>query len=101
MAIARGDALIGRIYRGSIELTKVYHGATLVYDLTGAPTSEYLLTEDGDRITLENGTPIALTETIAGLAAAVDVDGSEWAFILQDGATVKARLSDLLEYFNG
>ncbi len=97
MAIALGGAIIGKVFHGSVELAKVYHGAALIHDTTG----DFLLTEDGDRITLEDGTPIELTGTIEGLATAVDLDGTEWGFILQDGATVKARLSDLLEYLNG
>jgi hypothetical protein len=97
MAIALGDAVIGKVFRGSIELAKVYLGAALIHDTTG----DFLLAEDGHRITLEDGTPIELTGTIEGLAVAIDLDGTEWAFILQDGATVKARLSDLLDYFNG
>lgn len=101
MTIALGDAVIGRVFRGSTELLKVHHGTVLIHDRTGAPTGDVLLTEDGDRLTLENGTPIALTGTIAGLAIAADHDGTEWAFILQDGATVKVRLSDLWDYLNG
>jgi hypothetical protein len=101
MAIALGDTATVRIYRGSSEVLRVYQGAALIHESPGSTPAAFLLTEDGDRITLEDGTPLELTGTIDGLAIAVDLDGTEWAFILQDGATVKVRLSDILDYLNG
>ena len=100
MPITLGDTANAKVFRGSAELLRVYHGAVLVHDVTGAPSGDFLLTEDGDRLTLEDGSPIEITSTIAGLAIATDLDGTEWAFLLQDGATVKVLLSDLLGYLN-
>lgn len=100
MPITLGDAATAKLFLGSTELLRVYHGAVLVHDVTDAPIADFLLTEDGDRITHEDGSPIDVSGTVAGLATATDLDGTEWAFILQDGATVKVPLSDLQGYFN-
>lgn len=66
-------------------------------DAGGPPPDDYLLTEDGDRIVQEDGTPIEVTGTIAGLPVATALDGTEWVFVVQDGDTVKCLLSDLRE----
>ena len=59
------------------------------------PTGDYLLTEGGDRLTLEDGTPIEVTGTITGLPVATDLDGTEWAVMVQAGVTVRVRTRDL------
>ncbi len=63
--------------------------------------TDYLLTEEGDRLTLEDGTPIALDGTINGLPVAVDLDGTEWVFVVQSGLTMKCRLSEFVEFVDG
>ncbi len=131
MPLALGGTGITRIFSGSNELLKAYSGDALVFDRTPpgdlavlvddggaylvlrngdylveappfeAPGADHLLTQDGDRLTLDDGTPIVLDGTIAGLAAATDLDGTEWVFFVQDGTTVKCRLSTLTEFVDG
>lgn len=113
LRIYRGTALIfDQVSTGGLAILVDANGVRLV-DRAGAYlveapafeappiVTDFLLTEDGDRLTLEDGTPIELTATIDGLAVAVDPDGAEWVCLVQDGATVKCRLSVLAEYING
>jgi len=61
----------------------------------------YLLTEDGDRITWEDGTPVELPDITSGLMTITAPDGTEYVFFVQGGATVKCTLDVFMEYING
>jgi hypothetical protein len=65
------------------------------------PAADYLLTEDGDRITDESGNPFELTGFVEGLALVTLLDGTEGFIIVQDAETRLATINQLMEYIHG
>ncbi len=102
MAIALGGTVIEKIALGVTEVLKIYHGATLIYDQTGAPPiADAILLENGtDALLLESGEPVELDASIPAQSDAATLDGSEWLVIVQGGTTKKVRAARVAEFIN-
>lgn len=102
MSIRLGGDGIFKVYRGDVELAKIYAGAALVYEKDGAPPDvDAVLLENGtDALLLETGAPVERDITIPSRSDAATLDGSEWWVIVQGDATKKARASLIAGYLD-
>ena len=79
----------------------VTEGADVAEMAGGEPPPAALLTETGDRLTLETGAPILRDTTIPGIAPAEDPDAGAYLALVQDGVTVRATIADVRAYIHG
>lgn len=84
-------------------LVRSTNHAALYVPVGGAPpTADVILLENGtDVLLLETSDPVELDATIPAQSSAATLDGTEWAVIVQSGATKKVRTSLLASYING
>ena len=103
MPVAIGGTAVARIRRGTTEIVRVYKGAALIFEATGAPPdADVILLENGtDELLLETSDPVELDTTIPAQSEAAALDGFGWTVIVQGSTTKKARVSLMAGYING